>query len=249
MRSRNLCFAVAGLLLFGAGIRSSQASPIYVSGFNADEIYGAGETASTGISPTNGVDGSSYAFTGNGYVNGTNTEAAGLPASGTFTSATGSGIVWTLQPYAGMNDLRLTTGGNGTLTVVPGAYSALTVLATSGGNASNVTFTLNYNSGTPTVLSAQTVADWGAGGATAAIKTDRVKSGVLPGSGAWSLYEIPLAGVDSNRQLSSIGVHENSGGTLNVFAVDAVAAPEPATVGLALVGSFGLLLRRRTHRA
>jgi sugar lactone lactonase YvrE len=57
----------------------------------------------------------------------------GLPAGGTFVSATGSGTTYQLQPANAQNVLQLSAGTTGTLTLTtPAVYNTLYVLTSSG---------------------------------------------------------------------------------------------------------------------
>jgi hypothetical protein len=61
----------------------------------------------------------------------------GLPAGQTFESATGSGVVYLIQPAVQNNILQLAAGNTGTLTLVTAApYSQIAVISSSG-NASS----------------------------------------------------------------------------------------------------------------
>lgn len=97
MRKNNVVFAAFFVTTLMAQI--SCAGSIYVSGFNAGEVFGAGALPNGGSpGPTQDVDGSNSFWTGTGYNDGTSTVGTGLPV-GPFLSATGSGQVYTLQPF------------------------------------------------------------------------------------------------------------------------------------------------------
>jgi hypothetical protein len=217
---------VAAILLLAS--RESRATNIAVSGFNEDVV------TEIGTSPfAHRFDGwgasliEQSAKDKNGRV-----ANVGLPPSRQFVSATGSGVTYFLQPYDAPNALRMGDGDpqTGTMTVVPGDYSALHFLVasgTGGGTATKQTgdLTLNFVDGSVTLPGALAAYDWGTGpstgvaiggmarnmlgaasGATVSIQYASDYTGVSQPI-AYKLYEdtLNLAALDlSNRTLTSI---------------------------------------------
>jgi hypothetical protein len=150
----------------------------------------------------------------NGLFDGSHT-AVGLPVSGTFQSATGSGVVYQLQPYSANNALRMGDGdpASVTLTVTPGRYRALHILAASAtdgsssprelGQSSDIT--LNFADGSVTLTSALIAFDWNVNAASL----------VSPPSAATVLAAAALRGMDRNQlgsaQVSSSAVSIDTG--------------------------------------
>jgi hypothetical protein len=228
---------------------AAQAISIGISGFNADEIY---ENAG-GSSVTQPVD------TGGGYWGETGYSGIvlGLPAGGQFISATGSGVTYQLQSYAGNNALRMDGTSSfpspGNLDVIDGHYAKLYILAASGNYASSPSsnITLNFtDSSSVTILNALNAPDWynPSGNPTAAITgVTRVAS---PPTSPFAMYEtvldvsayqaLTLASIDFNRVGDSRTV-------TNVYAVDGTLVPLPPSVlllGTGILGLVGLGWRR-----
>jgi hypothetical protein len=139
-------------------------TPLALTGFNQDVIFGAGE-ASAFAGTTTTLDGFNVLY---GAGAGSLPAANGLPASGSFTSATDPSVTFTLQPYAGNNGLFF--GGRGpqsaaamTLTLTsPAAFTALHVLATAAGIKVGATYqvTLNFADGSSAPVTGVAVPDW-----------------------------------------------------------------------------------------
>jgi len=113
-----------------------QAQPIAVTGWNSDIILDVDMAARFAIAADNG----NCCFFEATAVADDNSGAHddGLPSGMTFTSMTGSGAVYQLQPANGNNVLQLFHLETGTLTLAtPAAYSHLFVLATAGSGDQN----------------------------------------------------------------------------------------------------------------
>ncbi len=172
----------------------ARASSIYVSGFNAGEVFmpAAPCPMVAALAPPKSVDGASSFWTGTGYNDGTQTVPTGLPV-GPFTSATGSGQVYTFQPFnVGADALR----GTGTISVVPNNYSTVYLLGTGGSGSGVADVTLNFSSGPSTTISGGLAnADWGIPGSTPiAISADRTRPvgtvlGTINTDQLWNIYE------------------------------------------------------------
>jgi hypothetical protein len=161
----------SAVLAYGLGVlllsTESRAADIAVSGFNLDVVTEANTSTRFGHQfdftiyyPCDYVE-----TTGSGRLT-----LPGLPTSRVFTSATGSGVDYHLQSYSANNALHM--GGadptSGVMTVVPGQYSALHILAASGtdGNVpldqlvQTSEITLNFADGTVTLPGALLAYDW-----------------------------------------------------------------------------------------
>ncbi len=241
-----------------------QASSIVTGGWNENEVYPGPITQAVDNTYQN-----SWAETG--YVAANGTVSAGLPVSGSFLSATGSGVTYSFQSYTSLNALRMGNGdlSSGTLTVVPGEYSVLYILATSGnGNApasatSNIT--LNFIGSSDTYYNALYAPDWwlGAGGSTSValggLQRIVVNSNTIDystgGTGAnFQLYEsiLYLSPGDRDLTLQSITFNDATGGGGATSVYDVVGVPLPPSVlllGSGLAGLAGLSWRWRRKTA
>jgi hypothetical protein len=162
-RNSTICVVV----LMGAVLATlAPGADIAVSGFNDDAVMEVG-----GTHFAHRFDGVVSAWAEDGYLDPAgDPPAQGLPSSRQFTSATGSGIVYHLQPYDSNNVLRL--GDNdplsGTLTVAPGRYASVHVLTASGAGLNgglaypdpNVGVTLNFADGSVPLAGGILTHDW-----------------------------------------------------------------------------------------
>lgn len=141
---------------------------IALSGFNQDVVLEKGSTAFA-----HEFDGGGGAcWVEQGYSSGVTGLGAGLPNSRQFTSASGSGIVYDLQPYNAKNVLRLGDDAplTGTLAVVSGRYGSLHFLTSSaagpgadrkgGFPPTSVDLTLNFMDGSVGLAAALPTHDW-----------------------------------------------------------------------------------------
>ncbi len=213
---------------------SANMTPVAVSGYNRDLVI-----ESTAIGPPF----SSYAVEfnpgeGTGfYQHGLPGFSDGLPASGSFTSATGDGTTFQFQPYTTNNALVLSseTGlSSGTLTLTtPALYNRIAVIANAangdGSGAANLTFDFSDGSSYTTIYYAP---DW-----------------------FNNTYNVALGGVD--RIYISSGALDNSGtdnprfyettidlasvlGTSNKPLVSLTFAQAPGTLPSGLSGATGI---------
>jgi hypothetical protein len=249
--------------LFLASIASAVpalAANILISGFNADVVR---ENAPGNFAHR--FDGAGWNMIESGYFFG-----RGLPSSGSFMSATGSGVDYQLASYMGLNALSMgyDNPNTGSLTVQPGRYKTLHILAGSGTGGSqpvgllNQTsdITLNFADGSVVLGGALNAYDWGNGAAgnVAIAGMDRGSSTTLQqyetvpvcATRGFALYEttIDLAALgDSGRTLQSITFANAAvadGGVTNVMAIDGTPVPEPAFAALILIAAPAILRRR-----
>jgi hypothetical protein len=216
---------------------AARAANIVVSGFNEDVVT---ENAATHFghrfdlftpNPTDWVE--------NGLAVGGHT-AVGLPTSGTFTSATGSGVVYHLQPYNGNNALRMGDGdpASGTLNVAAGRYSFLHILAASStdgsaapkelGQSSDIT--LNFADGSVTLPQALVAYDWNSASA----------SQFPPPTAATVNAAIALGGLDRNEL--GAGMTSSTAEALDTSFPHAFAMYE-TTLNLGALGLSGRILQ------
>ncbi len=255
---------VLAVTLWAAAVQASIINIVTAaSGWNADEVLANSD-------PINQTVDYSYAtWAETGYTAANGTISPGLPVSGSFVSP-GSGATYTFQPYGSDDALRMgfnSSSSSGILTVVPGEYSRLYILATSGdGNApasatSNIT--LNFSDGsTDTYDNALYAPDWysvtGGSASVALGSLQRILVGnnnIDTGTGAnFQLYEsiLNLTGADQDKTLVSITFNDPPGrSATSVYALDGDPAPLPPSVlllgsGLAGLAGLGWRWRRKT---
>jgi hypothetical protein len=230
--------------------RDSRGANIAVSGFTEDVV------TEVGASPfAHRFDGWGASLVEQGVKDASGRIAAvGLPPSRTFISATGSGVVYDLQPYNSVNALRMGDGDpqSGTMNVLAGQYSALHILVasgTTGGTAGKQTsdVVLNFADGSVTLPGALLAYDWGTGPASDVAIGGMARNVLGAASSgnlsiqyasdyvgvsqpiAYKLYEdtIDLDALGfSHRSLSSIGFTNVAGAdsVTDVMAIDGVQA-------------------------
>lgn len=155
----NTPLGTGAVTLAGGTLSVRDQNQIALAGWNADVIHGNGENTTNGDFGTNAaVDGGTFIF----YENGSQgAPQKGLPTGGVLVNAN-NGIVYQLQPYTAMNDLRLTPGSaTATLTLAnPGKFTALHIADVGGSGNAGFSFTLNFSDGSSTVVNNQTAPDW-----------------------------------------------------------------------------------------
>lgn len=246
-------FLIGFMLLFVPG---AQATTIYVSGFNADEIYENAGSSSISKSVDNG---SSFGWAENGFLS-----AVGLPSTGLIPSATGSGVTYQLQSYTGDNALRMgnNSPASGDVNVIDGKYSELHILATygNGGSAGGTSdIVLHFSdASTSTYSGALYSPDWYNPGAAkpgyAITGLDRVNGSSIDSGHrtAFAMYEtiLSLSAADQGKILDSITFNNvDTRGVTNIYAVDGTFVPLPGALlllGAGLVRLAGYARRKGT---
>lgn len=258
---------VVGVIVIGISLLSclARAGSIAVSGFNEDVV--------TENAPH--PSGHEFDIAGTDWIENGVGGAVGLPSSLSFTSATGSGVVYQLQPYTANNVLRMGDNdpASGTMIVAAGRYSSLHILAASGTDGSALPpvlgqtsdITLNFADGSVTLPKALQAYDWDiiaskAPPSLVAIDgLDRNIVSLAPPGGIdidlfdrhhFRLYETALdlgaLGL-STRTLDSITFNDTSvHQATGVFAVDGTpTVPEPSSLPLLALVSAATLGRLR----
>jgi len=174
-------------------------------------------------------DGNQIAWFEAGAVDDQGTEHDdGVPAGQNVMSATGSGVVYAIQPAAGNNVLRIPQTEDGTLTLAtPGPYTSLWVLASSGSGGNMDDVTINYDDGTSDFLaSSYDASDW----------CDNSQRGAITGLGransigayglnfgyknecSFGIYETELS-PDPNKNVVSVTFHNQHANFTNIWAL------------------------------
>jgi hypothetical protein len=240
--------------------------PIAISsGFNQDLVVEAGSgDARTQVTGT--LDQGIGATTGDTlYEVGRNAAAntTGLPHAGLLTSRDDPSHTYLLQPYTGPNSLLLSSANTtGTLTLTtPKAYSALSLLALTGGGTNAIHLVVHHLSGPDEITGDSSAPDWFGNDPTspptAYVTNGRVDptNNFTSGGTAFDnvngnnprLYDVDFTLLDSIDPITSVDVvYSSGGGRTGVFSLSGVeAVPEPATLGLLGLGAAGLISRRR----
>lgn len=244
----------------------AMAADIATSGFNEDVVLVKGTEAT--VHRFDGINASWVEEGYNGFVQG---PGAGLPTSGQFTSATGSGVVYHLQPYKSNNVLRI--GDNdpltGTLRVVPGRYVALHLLAASGAGPgyppTKVDVTLNFSDGSFPLPGSLLTHDWDQTNTFAPGTPPPIAISIFaravnePGTWIVDSRNVPtFCMYESMIDLTQLGTEQRilqsitftytapeNRGPIGIFAADGTPVPEPTA--LCLFGSAVALVPRRRH--
>ncbi|HEY3862719.1 MAG TPA: lamin tail domain-containing protein [Verrucomicrobiae bacterium] len=229
-------FGVCLAFLAALGAGAANMTPVAVTGFNRDvmiENTASGPPFSSYALEFNPSEGNCFYQTNlPGY-------GGGMPAAGSFVSATGDGTTFQFQPCTGNNALVLSseTGlSSGTLTVTaPALYNRIAVIANSGNGASGggANLTLKFSDGS-SYITAYYAPDWFNNVTNVAfggVGRINISTGALDNSGVNNprFYEttINLAAVlgASNKLLASLtfaqapGTRSGLSGATGIYAV------------------------------
>ena len=238
----------------------AQATPVSVSGFNADLVVSNTATAPYDDDADAFDVPNNYAY----YEIGLEGSVSGLPVGGAFTADT-SGTVFDIADYASDNALLMTASNTtGTLTFdTPTAFDSISILAvsTNGGGTGAVTF--NFQDGTSLTTDYQ-APDW-FGNNTGTTPGGNAYMPAIQGIGRVSVDPSVTQGVEqyatdpdmyetmitlSGQTVTSMdftGVSAGASTTTGVFGISGVASavPEPASLGLLGMAGLALVRRRR----
>jgi hypothetical protein len=169
---------------------------------------------------------------GSGFAGGLDGHGNALSGTGVGTSAAWSGVNFSIAP-AGVNNVIQATGQ--TITLPPGSYSAVDLLATGvNGSQANQTFTVNYTDGTSKTFT-QSLSDWaspqGYTGESVALTTAyRNTASGGRNTSTFNVYGYSFA-VNSAKTIASITLPNNTNvDVLAISVVNPVAAPASLTV-------------------
>jgi len=236
------------VLLAGTNAKAANMTPVAVTGFNRDMVIESGASGppfSSSALEFNPAEGTCF------YQHGLVGYTAGMPASGSFLSATGDGTTFQFQPYTGNNALVFSseTGlSSGTLTLSrPAVYNRIAVVANAanGNSAGNANVTLHFSDGS-SYTTIYYAPDWFNNTANIALGgVDRIviSTGALKNSGSNNprFYETTLnLGAllgTSNKPLASLtfaqapGVQSGLSGSTAIYAVSGeLSAQTPVTI-------------------
>ena len=163
-RTGGLGVWIMGAIFTGYGALPAGAKGIALSGFNEDVVTENAPLHSGHRFDRYAPSPADWVETG---VSDGIYRAVGLPSTRSFLSATGSGVTYHLRPYNADNVLRLGDDdpSSGTMSVVPGQYSSLHILAASGTGGGTPTgqtsdITLNFAGASFTLRHALLAYDW-----------------------------------------------------------------------------------------
>lgn len=238
----------------------AQFSNVPVTGFNADVV--ADGVGSVSSSTTATVDNSQYCLAASNwnFTGACTALSFYMPVSGTVpaNSTVANGLVYTLQPYSGLNDLRVPATGSGTtgtgvLTLVTPTQAASLYLLYTGGNGpitSGITVTVTFTDASTQVFSNLTALDWFSTTNPAISNLGRLDRTTVPAcattvTGGPQLFDMPLTLLPSNysKSVQSITVNKTvTAGIMNVFAVGMMApcivpTAQPSFISLAAASS------------
>ncbi|HEX8312350.1 MAG TPA: PEP-CTERM sorting domain-containing protein [Chthoniobacteraceae bacterium] len=224
--------------------------PLEATGWNQDIVIGAGETtAGRTATMDDGVGGGRDTW----YGVGRNSAApsTGLPV-GPTTSQTTPDLTFTLQPFSASNAVF---NGGTLLLATPTPLLRLALIGSSGGQAANLTVTVNFADTSTQVFNnlggSSVNSDWFNGSPVAYTANGRITTG----DGSFNnvnannprLYQSIFTIADSTKNVVSVTIANaaGNGGKSAIMAISGEAIPEPSTVGLLGLAALGLVGRRR----
>jgi fibronectin-binding autotransporter adhesin len=250
-RTALLACAVTAAIPGVASHVSAANTPVSLTGWNQDLI----------AENTNGLTSTSSPFdVQNNYVfyeNGVIAGGAGLPVSGSFTSASNSSTTFQFQPYTANNALffnsQNTANGavlntTGTLTLAAtSAFTSLAFLGAAANGTSTFNYVLNFSNG-QSLPETMTIGDW-FNGTPYAIEGFGREERLNPLSGGDNttsgspnprMYEIDLTipAADQTYGLSSISFTQTAGNTAAIFAVSGAVSASTVYFSGAVNGNF-----------
>lgn len=250
---RSLLFIMAVLAV--PAYVSAAVAPILISGYNQDIIVDNTATQGTDLRPTitatmdagTGLTGGTYYQTG--FV--TASPTTGLPAGTVVTSATGNGT-FQLRAHNVSNAFLLNnTTSTATITLTtPAAYSQLAFYDATGAGTGSINYTINFVGG-GTEGGSFTSGDWFNAtpvAYTAAGRANNVVTGTTDNVGTSNprVYEHLLSVTNTSTNIQSISLSRaTAAGNTVILALSGNLVPEPASLGLLVTASLGLLIRRR----
>jgi hypothetical protein len=255
---------VAVMVSYAAFAQATVLSPVTVTGYNYDIIYGpAGGQGGGYADGVDSWDQDTWFAAGTADTGGT-VRNNGLPV-GNFASAADATHTYSLAAAGGdaesKNSLGLENGATGTLTLAtPGKYSTIGVLAAStNGGENGLSLVLNYADATHSSGLTYNAPDWGnLSASNAAFRVERhhnnTTSTPLDGFtydgthlNRFALYETVVS-ADPGKVLESVTFTgttvysaEDGYARTQIMAVGGYAIPEPSAIALLATGIIGLL--------
>jgi hypothetical protein len=212
------------ICLFGNHLFAQYMS-IPVTGFSRDIV--ANGSGNSQASTTGSVD-ATYVFVDSSFSPGSSIcQTTGVwPSNNIINSLFTPGLSYTLQPSNVFNDLQISAGSSGTLTITtPVAVNNLYILALGGNGTSTFNATVTFSDLTTQVFSNLTVADWCNGTSAATnqfYRTTRNTSTTCACTLCPYMYDVvlPISTANQSKNISGISFSNLSGsGRLNIFAL------------------------------